>query len=576
VLNPLGFNLDPTDASRLMAGARLGFVALTLLGVLFLLRGRVRDRGAGLVIIGIGAAGHLLAWLATMLPLLGVYGMNGSMDRENHLGWANVVALGFSPFRTFQVGHIHFEPVWPLLTAIASGFDVEDVGLVFQLAPLVVGLALLVSVRSVWARGAGGSEGKDVEAAFAALGALLLMATPGDFGGQFRNPWAMTFLLKPNHSLGLILAPWAALAVARARDGKTRLLAGLALQFVGWAFVIHMALFVVGLMIFVAGSWLARGSDRVKDLLDVVTAVGVNLVLVSPYLAMLIVGYPFLHGSDAFRLSPFSERLFEAPLRMGAFFLLSAFGAWHAHRERGRMGRILAAQWLSAHLVWQAFPILGLFGQAREQDEIFYWCRFWTGLFAGVGAYQAANQIFSGLRKRDHGEPSPCGSMAAALGLVLLLPSLLAGWWDPAKMDQYFAAASRSLPDWIAEPTAFIRNHTSQDAVFAGDRNYARWIAAYGARRVLLANSLNAPADSSRRSAVEAAILRDDSAVLEREGRDRYGLKFILATSNGLEQAKDIDLDQLASRADLKTVYDRKFAAARVVIFEIRDRDGPT
>ena len=87
-------------------------------------------------------------------------------------------------------------------------------------------------------------------AAFAALGALLLMAAPGDFSGPFRNPWALTFLLKPNHALGLVLVPLAILAIARAKSWKSRLFAGFILQLVGWAFVIHMVLVVAGLAVF--------------------------------------------------------------------------------------------------------------------------------------------------------------------------------------------------------------------------------------------------------------------------------------------------------------------------------------
>lgn len=575
VLNLFGFNLDGMDVGILIAGTRVGFIALTLLGALLLTRAG-DSRGAGRVVLAIGALGHLSAWFATMFPLPAVYGTNGSMDRENHLGWANVVALGFSPFRTFQVNHLHFEPLWPFLTALASGFNVDRVDLVFQWAPLVMGLALLFSVRLAWVRGLDGSEENTTGAAFAALGALLLMAAPGDFSGLFRDPWALTLLLKPNHALGLVLAPLAALALARAGTWRTRLFAGFVLQLVGWAFVIHMALFAAGLAVFVALAWVTQRSDRMKDLIDTLTAVGANLVIVSPYLVMLVVGYPFLQGSDNFRLSPFTERPFEGPLRMGSLFLLSAFGAWTTYRSGPRIGRILASQWLAAHLIWQLFPILGLIGQAREQDEAFYWCRFWTGLFAGVGMFRIALLATDRFRN-DHGQrPARRVAVAAALSLVLLAPSLLPAWWDPERMDQYFVAASRPLPDWIEEPTRFMRDNTPRDAVFAGDRVYARWIAAYGARRVLLANSMNAPKDAIRRREIEGAILRDDSAALADEGRRRFALQFVLATSNGLEQAPDLTLDDLASHRNLEPVYDRQFPAMRVVIFKIRYGDDPS
>lgn len=569
LLNLFGFNIDGIDVDGFLAMSRLLFTASVLLGALLSVHAP-DDRRAGRIVLSIGAAGHLLAWLATMFLLPNVYGANGSMDRENHLGWANVVALGFSPLYTSQVNHLHFEPLWPLLTALVSGFNPDRVGLVFQCAPLIMGLALLLAVRFAWIRGLRDSGDAATEAAFAALGALLLLAAPGDFSGPFRNPWALTFLLKPNHALGLVLAPLAALALARAETWKGRLFAGFVLQLVGWAFVIHMALMVAGFFVFVSLSWLTRRADRVKDLIDAGSAIGANLLIVSPYLVILVVGYPFLHGEDALRLSPFSERPIEAPLRLGALFLVSAFGAWETYRLERRLGRILASQWLAAHLVWQLFPILGLVGQAREQDEAFYWCRFWTGLFAGVGLFHAARRILAALRGNRHANPSRLHGAAAALSLILLLPSLLPAWWDPEQMDQYFVAARKPLPDWIAEPTRFIRNSTSPDAVFAGDRNYARWIAAYGARRVLISNSLNFPNDHPRRKEIESALLRDGPKLLIAEGRDRYSIQFVVATSYPMYQAPDITLEQLATRPYLEPVYDRQFVSARVVIFKVR------
>ena len=216
---------------------------------------------------------------------------------------------------------------------------------------------------------------------------------------------------------------------------------------------------------------------------------------------------------------------------------------------------------------------LGLFGQAREQDEVFYWCRFWTGLFAGVGMFKAAHSILARVRGGIDGRERQIG-LAAAVSLALLLPSLLPAWWDPPLMDQYFVAARRPLPDWIAEPTRFIRDTTPREAVFAGDRKYARWIAAYGARRVLLSNSLNYPNDEPHRSEVERALLRGGEPALLAEGRDRYAIQYVLATSSPMEQAPDITLELLKSRPHLETVYDHRFAARRVMIFRIRQEAG--
>lgn len=567
-MNLLGFPVDALDPQAFLLTMRVAFVILSGLGVVLLTRGGEARRAAR-VVMAVGIAGHTLAWSATMLPLSNVYGANGSQDRENHLGWANVVALGFSPLQTFQVDHLHFEPVWPLITAVVAGFEVDRVIAVFQWMPLLVGLALLFSIRFAWGRGMTG-PGAFVEGAFAALGAVLLLATAQDFAGPFRNPWALTFLLKPNHALALVLVPLAALALARARDLKTRLFAGFVLQLIGWAFVIHMALFVAGLAVFVALSWATRRGDRMKDLIDAGVAVGANLLIVSPYLFMLVVAYPFLSG-DGPRVSPFSERFLEGPLRMGVLFLVSALGAWRTYEERGRLGRILAAQWLAAHIIWQAFPLLGLFGQAREQDEAFYWCRFWTGLFAGVGMFKGVEYLFSRVKQAGPSSDRQT-TTAAALSLALLLPSLLPTWWNPAVMDQYFVAARRPLPDWVAEPTRFIRENTPKDAVFAGDHVYARWIAAYGARRVLLAESLNVPRDGARRREVERALLHSGDEALLKESRDRYSIQYVLITSDPLERYPERTIDSVMALPHLEVVFDHTYADGRVAIFKLVHR----
>ncbi|MBX7185184.1 MAG: hypothetical protein K1Y01_08590 [Vicinamibacteria bacterium] len=561
-----GLPIDGLNVPSFLAGVRIAFVILALLGAGIAAKRR-DPRGVGRIVLAVGIVGHALAWFATMFPLPNVYGANGSMDRENHLGWANMVALGFSPLRTFQVNHLHFEPLWPLVTAAASGFDPARVPMVFQWAPLIVGILVLLSIRYVWASpGSGG--GSAVEASFAAMGALLLMAVPGDFAGPFRNPWALTFLLKPNHALGLALAPLAALALSRAHDWKSRLFAGFILQLVGWAFVIHMALMVAGFAVFVALSFVTGSGDRRKDLLDVGTAVGVNLALVSPYLVMLLAAYPMFDGTGIHTVSPYAERALEAPLRLGVLLALGAYAAWREYHEGSRLRRILAAQWLAAQIVGFGFPLLGLFGQAREQDEAFYWCRFWTGAFAAAGAFRLVQRLGNVFQS-----PAPQVGRAAAAAVLLLLPSLVPAWWDPARMDQYFVASREPLPDWISEPMRFVREQTETDAVFAGERDYARWIAAYGGRRVLLAASLNAPADGSHRETVMVAILANDPQSLVREAFDRYRVRYVLVTSAGGFGDPDRGIDSLSANPRLSPVYDRSFAERRVTIFRLLPGD---
>jgi hypothetical protein len=564
--NLFGIDITAVDVATFERVVRLAFVTLTLVGAAR--AWKASEGGAARAVFFVAVVGHTAAWFATMFLLPNVYGANGSMDRENHLGWANVMALGFSPLRTFQVEHIHFEPLWPLLTAIASGFDVGRVPLVFQVAPWIIGLALLASMRFAWFRGfnANGTNTDVLTAVFAALGGVLLIAVPEDSWGTFRNPWALTFLLKPNHALGLVLTPLALLSIARARDLKSRFLAGFMLQLVGWAFIIHMALLIAGLAVFVVLSWMSRRDDRREDLVNTGVAVGVNVLIVSPYLLMLIVGYPFLRGNAPYPAPFFSDRTLEGVLQPGLLFVLAALGARHAYREGSRFGRLAACQWITAQAIWLSFPFLGLIGQAREQDEAFYWCRFWTGIFAGVGLVDLLRRLAR--PARGFIPHLPQGAVGTA-ALLVALPSLLPAYWSPQSMDLYFVAARKPLPRSIAEPTAFIRASTPTESVFAGDRSYARWIAAYGARRVLVSNSLNSPKDRADRDRAEGAILRGHTDPDTRSLAERYGIRYVLMTSRPLDQASEISIEDLTRTPGLRAVFDRDYPDTRVAIFEV-------
>ena len=50
------------------------------------------------------------------------------------------VAAGHSPLQTPQVGHVHFEPFWGVVTAVLSGFSPERL---LRLYPFLAGLPLL-------------------------------------------------------------------------------------------------------------------------------------------------------------------------------------------------------------------------------------------------------------------------------------------------------------------------------------------------------------------------------------------------------------------------------------------------
>jgi len=80
---------------------------------------------------------------------------------------------------------------------------------------------------------------------------------------------------------------------------------------------------------------------------------------------------------------------------------------------------------------------------------------------------------------------------------------------------------------------------------------------------------LNLPNDHPRRIEIETALLRDGNPSLLEEGRVRYGIEYVLVTSNPLNQAPDITIDMLKERRHLTAVYDQQFDLARVAIFKV-------
>jgi hypothetical protein len=569
-MNLFGFDVRGLDTGALVMAAQvLWFVAAGVTSVWLWKKSRLGL--APRVILALACSGHFLAWFVTMFPLPNVYGTNGSLDRENHLGWTQVIVAGNSPIRSFQVNQLSFEPLWPNLVALFSLYRAEQVNLTFQLAPLVVGLLCIASIYLCVSKGLGGHDDARIEGAFAAFFALLMASTVTDQTAPFRNPWALTFILKPNHAIGLVLMPWVLLALARADSWKRRLVAGVMLQFLGWAFVIHMAYVIGGFLVFVALSAAQRSPEWKRNLTDVAVAIGINLIVVSPYLYMLTEVFSALASNARFGLAPQSAHTFDGTLRLGPVFPLAIFGAWSLWRGTSRFGRILAAQFLGAQIIWQIYLALGLVRLGREMDEAFYWIRFMTALVAGISAWRLAQRVWprlSRLRERMH-EPALPMTVAASAVLALACFTAIPGWWNPPVMDRYFLSSLRPLPARVTSPTSYLRESADPLAVVAGDRIYARYVAAFGGHRVLIAESLNPPRDLRRRAEVERALALGQPADLITEGKSRYGLKYFLVTPSLLADYPGVTEESLRSRSDLRLVYQFGSGADRIAIFEL-------
>ena len=343
-----------------LATARYLYPLLALLWLALLLR----VRRAEWLLAGVVAA-NAYAWWVTNHPLQRIYALGPSFDRVSGLGMCQVVAAGNSPLRTWQVGQLHFEPFWSLLVAALSGWDPERVLVLYPFLSLVTAAAFALSLYYGLGPRGPGEAWSSWERALVAGFATLLSSSPLDFAGVYRVPWALTFLLKPNHALGLVLLPVVLRAVASIKGWAGRIGAGLLLHLLGWVFVIHMMCVAVGLVVFAAVSSWSRREEARRDVLDVAVVLGVNLLAVSPYLLMLAIGYPAFRPAPHMVIAASSAHLLEITARVGWIFWLGAWGAAVAYRRGDRLGRLWATQVLGAALVWVGYLLLSALQMGR-------------------------------------------------------------------------------------------------------------------------------------------------------------------------------------------------------------------
>jgi hypothetical protein len=542
-----------SDAAALEALARAAFV-LAALGCLAL--AVRRERAWPLVALALAGAG--LAWWITNAPLQRLYALGPSADRVGNLALVQVVAAGNSPIRTSQVGQLHFEPFWGLLVAALSGWNPDRVLTLYPWLPLLItcGIAL-----AVYAGLAGFSPW---ERTLAALFGVLLWSAPLDFSGTYRDPWAMTVLLKPNHALGLVVFPLFLRLFASIRGWGTRILAGIVLHLLAWVFVIHMAYVAAGLVAFALASWNDRRPEAKRDVLDVAVAILVNVLIVSPYLVMLLVGYPFLQRLAIMTIPPHSPHLLETTARAGFVFALGLWGAVVCQR-RGRAGRLWAAQFVAAQLIWVWYLVLSALQMARERDEVVYWARFLCAVMAGIGAFDLVTRAAEAMPRLL---ASPARRAATVAGLAL--PFLLPWWWSPARMDDYYPGSREPLPERLTAPTEFLRHHTDRRAVVAGDVEYARWVSALGARRTLLSRGLHAPGDAPGREELQALLAFGAEGDALRAAAARWRVRYVAVTPAFLARYPGATLEGIEARAGYRLVH---FTGARdgdyVALFEL-------
>jgi hypothetical protein len=546
VRNFLGVDVHDLDVASFLSAARLAFPFLALA---WLAAARRVRRPAWLLAGVLAAQAH--AWAVTNYPLGRLYALGPSRDRIGNLGLSQVVASGNSPLRTTQVGQLHFEPFWGLVVAASSGWNPERVLALYPFFSLVMALAfplaLYWGLRPVEKDGEAWSGW---ERALLAGFAALLSSSALDYVATFRVGWARTFLLKPNHALGFVLFPLFLGLFVRMRGTRDRIVAGLVLHLLGWVFVLHMAYVSGGLVVYAALSALARLKDARRDAIDVAMVVGINVLVVSPYLAMLLVGYPFMVRTATYGLGAGTPHLLEPTLQVGPLLWLGIWGAFVAYRRGDRLGRLWTSQLVAALAVWVAYLGLGALQLARERDEIYYWLRFLIAACAAIGAWDLAGRAAPLLSRRTL-EPV----WKAAAVALLALPFALPYWWDPALMDSYFAGSLTPLPAPLRASMDFLRRETDPRAVVAGDPDLTRWAAALGARRGVIVGGMNGTRDWAQRWRTVQALVTQADGDTVRAAAAPYGVEYLLVDPALLARYPPVTLAEIEQRPHLRRVH---------------------
>jgi hypothetical protein len=521
--------------------------------------------------------GNAAVWAMSTLPLPRLYAVGTSGDRLNNLGLSQVVAAGNSPLETVQVGHMHFEPFWSLLMAVVSGFDTERLPVIYAYMPLLIACAFVLTLF-VGLRAPRGEATADPDASWtswervATAGfATLLSSLPFDYLEINDTPWAKVFLLKPNHAMGLMLFPLFLWLFVRARDVKRQIAAGLVLHLIGWAFVLHMAYICVGLATYVGLAALRRDWNGLRrNARETSIVVGVSVVIVSPYLAMLLIGYPFLVPTARATIAASSAHLLETTLKTGWIFWLGIWGIVVVWRRPGRLARAFEAQVIGSYVVWLAYYALSAIRMAREIDEIFFWTRFLVAASAGIGAWDLARRAFSACPARER--PA---TRAAILALVLVTQAI-PYWWNPLQMDDYFRNTLKPLPASIVESMRFLRQDTDPKAAVVSDARHAQYVSALGARRTLLSLMMGAPKDYERRFDLQDRLIRGENLDQVHAALESYDVRYLLVSDALIGIYPRETLTSLFHRQDLTLEHmsgtlDEEFVA----IFRIARRDPP-
>jgi hypothetical protein len=334
------------------------------------------------------------------------------------------------------------------------------------------------------------------------------------------------------------------------------------LHLLGWVFVLHWAYVSAALVLHALFDGLLRRASWKRAAIDVGTVLGVNLLLVSPYLYMLFAGYPFTVRHPSLALPSKTAHLLQLSFDQGVVLVLALYGGRVLYRRGDTASRLWLSLWLSGFLLWLGYFPLSWAGAVREPYELYFFMRVLSGALAGIGAWQIACRAGRRLRM-------PSAYTPAAL-LTLLFPLALPSWWDPAEMDPYYAGSLEPLPGSLVRTMDFVRHHTESRTAFVVGREYGRYVAALGGRRVLLDKNIHAPGDADTRSKLQTELLVEGSEAAAQDLALRYEVRYLLLDASLLEEYGGLDAAELLARPAWTTLLDTRggeepwFAVVRI------------
>ena len=169
--------------------------------------------------------------------------------------------------------------------------------------------------------------------------------------------------------------------------------------------------------------------------------IGVNVLVVSPYLFMLFSGYGVFQHGPRLEIPPTSPHLLEATDAHGGALRARGVGRGVAWR-RDRLGRVWAGQAVGAVLVWLGYYALSLLQQAKERDDTYYWLRMNLAVCAAIGAWDLAARLVRRLWPAN----GRCRAGGRRSWPPSRLPFTLPYWWDPVAHGPVLCRVPPPLP----------------------------------------------------------------------------------------------------------------------------------